>query len=96
MPKANVIFSHYKFQEKIQAANESFEQFLTDLRLLVKDCAYANSEELVRDCIVFCIYSPVVREKLLSVGSEQTLDINRSYSPVLTYFDPAKQLKLQV
>jgi len=38
MPTANVIFACYKFQKKIQAANEPFEQFVTDLSLLVKDC----------------------------------------------------------
>jgi len=74
MSKANVISAHYKFQEKIQAANKPYEQFVTDLRLLVKDCAYANNEEMLRHCIVFGIYSPAVREKLLSVGSELTLD----------------------
>ncbi|RXN11580.1 Retrovirus-related Pol poly from transposon [Labeo rohita] len=45
-----------------------------ELRLLVEDCAYADSEEMVRDRIVFGIHSPRVREKLLSVGSELTLD----------------------
>lgn len=74
MPKTNTIFARYKFHERVQGANESFEQFVTELRLLVKDCAYADSEEMVRDRIVFGIHSPRVREKLLSVGSELTLD----------------------
>ncbi|XP_073722699.1 uncharacterized protein [Misgurnus anguillicaudatus] len=74
MPKTNIIFARYKFHERIQGATETFEQFVTELRLLVKDCAYADSEEMVRDRIVFGIHSPRVREKLLSVGSELTLD----------------------
>ena len=74
MPKTNVIFARYKFHEKIQGVNEPFEQFVTDLRLLVKDCNYANSEEMIRDRIVFGIHSPGVREKLLNVGSNLTLD----------------------
>lgn len=74
MPKSNVIFARYKFHEKVQGANEPFEQFVTDLRLLVKDCNYASSEEMIRDRIVFGIQSPKVREKLLNVGSDLTLD----------------------
>lgn len=74
MPKSNVIFARYKFHEKVQGASEPFEQFVTDLRLLVKDCNYANSEEMIRDRIVFGIQSPKVREKLLNVGSDLTLD----------------------
>lgn len=74
MPKSNIIFARYKFHEKVQGANEPFEQFLTDLRLLVKDCNYANNEEMVRDRVVFGIHSPKVREKLLNVGSDLTLD----------------------
>ncbi|XP_056880704.1 uncharacterized protein LOC130521067 isoform X1 [Takifugu flavidus] len=73
-PKVNVIFARYMFHQKVQGATEPFEQFLTELRLLVKDCSYNNSEEMVRDRVVFGIYSPKVREKLLSVGSDLTLD----------------------
>lgn len=74
MPKSNVIFARYKFNEKVQGQNEPFEQFVTDLRLLAKDCNYANSEEMIRDRVVFGIRSPRVREKLLDAGSELTLD----------------------
>lgn len=82
-PKANVIFARYKFHEKIQGDREPFEHFVTDLRLLAKDCNYANSDEMIRDRIVFGIHSPKVREKLLNAGSELTLekaiDIARSH-----------------
>lgn len=71
--KINVFLASSKFHKKVQAANEPFEQFVMDLRLLVKGCAYANSDEMIRYRIVFGIYSPGMREKLLHVGSEQTL-----------------------
>lgn len=49
----------------------------------MKDCSYANSEEMIRDHIVFGIQLPRVREKLLKVGSDLTLekaiDIARSH-----------------
>lgn len=59
-PKANPIFARYKFHEKTQGSGESFEHFVTELKLLVKDCGYANSEEMVRDRIVFATNSPRV------------------------------------
>lgn len=82
-PKANPIYARYKFHEKMQGEHESFEQFVTELKLLVKDCGYPNGEEMVRDRIVFATNSPRVREKLLSQGAELTLekaiDIARSH-----------------
>lgn len=83
LPKKNTIFARYKFNEKVQGTNESLEQFITELKLLVKDCAYANDDEMVRDRIVFGVQSAKVREKLLNEGSELTLqkatDIARSH-----------------
>ncbi|KAI4890019.1 hypothetical protein NFI96_007835 [Prochilodus magdalenae] len=73
-PKANPIFARYKFHEEMQDSGESFEHFVTELKLLVKDCDYANSDEMVRDRIVFATNSPRVREKLLSQGPELTLE----------------------
>ena len=37
-PKANSIFARYKFHKKMQDSGESFKHFVTELRLLVKDC----------------------------------------------------------
>ena len=82
-PKANPIFARYKFHEKIQRDCESFDQFVTELKLLVKDCNYPNSDEMIRDRIVFATNSPRVREKLLCHGPDLTLekaiDIARSH-----------------
>ena len=82
-PKANVIFARYKFHGRAQAASEPSEQFVTELRLLVKDCNYRDSDEEIRDRIVFGVHSPQVREKLLNIGFELTLgqaiDIARSH-----------------
>lgn len=74
MPKTNTIFARYKFNERLQGEGESFEHIVTELKLLVKQCGYANSEEMVRDRIVFATNLPQVREKLLNQGSDLTLD----------------------
>ena len=34
-PKSNRVFARYKFHQKVKQEGESFEQFLTDLKLLV-------------------------------------------------------------
>lgn len=33
LPKKNTIFARYKFNEKVQGANESLEQFITELKV---------------------------------------------------------------
>ena len=48
-PKSNNIFVRYKFQNIIQQEKEPFEQFLTKLKIEVKDCGYKDSDEMVRD-----------------------------------------------
>ena len=73
-PKSNPVFSRYKFYNKCQDAGESFDHFVTELKLLVKDCAFEKSDEMVRDRIVFGTNSPVVREKLINKGADLTLD----------------------
>ena len=63
--------------------NRKFEQFVTDLRILIKDCDYQQEDELLRDQIVFTVRSPKIREKLINEGSDLTLekaiDIARTY-----------------
>lgn len=73
-PKSNVIFSTYKFQCKKQGEQETCEQFITDLKVLAKDCAYINTGETVRDKTVFGTKRAKVREKLINQGSDLTLE----------------------
>ena len=61
----------------MQKEDEPFEQFVMDLRILIKDCGYATDElknEMVRDHIVFGIRNGKIREELIKEGSELTLD----------------------
>lgn len=57
-PKSNPIYAIYCFHEKTQEDGETFEHFVTELKLLVKDCGYPNSDEMVRGRIVFATNSP--------------------------------------
>ena len=74
-PKSNPIFARYKLHSKIQEPDETVQQFVTALQLLVKDCEYGQAEDdSVRDRIVFGTKSVKVREKLIDIGSDLTLE----------------------
>ncbi|XP_052777918.1 uncharacterized protein K02A2.6-like [Mya arenaria] len=70
---------------KIQKDGESFEQFVTDLRLLIKECNYPEDilDDMVRDHIVFGVRSVKLCEKFISEGNgltlQKSLDIARTY-----------------
>ena len=44
------------------------------MKLLVKDCGYADPDEMVRDRVVIGCYSSKAREKLIHEGSDLTLE----------------------
>ena len=50
------------------------EQFVTDLKLLVRDCSFKEPDEMIRDRIVFGTNSRKIREKLINEGKELSLD----------------------
>jgi hypothetical protein len=71
-PKLNPILARYKFNNKVQGLN-SFDKFVTNLKLLARDCNFKDTDEMIRDRIVFGIQSEKVREKLINIGKELTL-----------------------
>ena len=81
-PRSNKVFARYRSHLRVQQAGESFEQFLTELKLLVKDCGYADPDEMVRDRVVIGCYSSKAREKLIHEGSdlklEKAIDVART------------------
>ena len=74
-PKSNPVFARYKFYNKQQDRGESFNHFLPEPKLLVKDCNFVKPDKMMRDHIVFGTNSPAVREKLINKGSDLRLDI---------------------
>ena len=73
-PKSNRVFARYKFHLKVQQEGGSFDQFLTDLKLLVKDCGYGDPNEMVRDRVVIACHATKTRVKLNQEGSDLTLE----------------------
>ena len=72
--RKNQIMAALKFNERCQGDNESFDPFVTDLKVLVKDCGYQEEERMVRDAIVFCCKHPKVREKCLDQADTLTCE----------------------
>ena len=71
-PTLNPIFARYQFNNEIQGS-EAIDSFVTRLRLKSRDCDYQDSDEMIRDRIVFGTNSPKIREKLINVGRDLTL-----------------------
>ena len=68
------VFTRYKFHQKVQQEGESFQQFLTNLKLLVKYCGYANPDEMVRDRVVIGCHATKTRDRLIQEGSDLALE----------------------
>ena len=77
-----------KFNERRQRNNESFGSFVTDLKILVKDCGHQEEERVVRNAIVFRCQHPKVREKCLDQADvltcEKTIETGRNYETNLS------------
>lgn len=90
-PKLNPIFARFKFNNEVQGPS-TIESYVTRLRLLAKDCSYTNTDEMIRDRIVFGTSSPRVREKLINEGEKLTLD--KAIQIAQTFEYSQNQLKL--
>jgi hypothetical protein len=71
----NVLRERYNFFQRCQLANESFQQFLKEVRNRAKLCEFQNMEDsLIRDRLVFGINNIDLRAKLLNDGGNPPLD----------------------
>ena len=87
-PRKNHIMAALKFNERRQGDNEGFDSFVTDLKILVKDCGYQEEERMVRDAIVFRCKHSKVREKCMdqadTLTCEKAIEISRNYETNLS------------
>ncbi|XP_053403234.1 uncharacterized protein K02A2.6-like [Mercenaria mercenaria] len=83
-PKLNPIFARYKFFNEVQGS-DSFDAFLTRLRISARECQFHNNDEMIRDRIVFGTNSAKAREKLINEGEKLTLDKTISIMQNLEY-----------
>ncbi|XP_062600865.1 uncharacterized protein K02A2.6-like [Saccostrea cucullata] len=90
-PKLNPISARYKSNNGVQGTN-TFDQFVTKLKLLARDCNFKDAEEMIRDRVVFGIQSEKIREKLINVG--ETLTLDKAVQIAQAYEYSQEQLKL--
>lgn len=65
-PKKNYTYERYAFRSRVQSKGESFDSFLTDLKLKAKTCNFGTlNESVIRDQTVFEIHDKKIRERLL-------------------------------
>ncbi len=65
-PKKNETYERYVFRSRVQQPHETFDNFLTDLRLKAKTCNFDQlNDSMIRDQIVFGIYDTKLRQRLL-------------------------------
>lgn len=69
-PKRNVVVERFIFNKRVQELNESFDNFYTDLKKLVKSCEFGDqADSVVRDRIVLGIADTGLQERLLREGN---------------------------
>ena len=71
-PQSSEIRATVKFS-RCRQGNRRFDDFVTELRVLVRDCGYAEPERMLRDAIVLRSSHDQVREKCLDKGNDLTL-----------------------
>ena len=65
-PRKNVIMERYKFNTRTQQKDETADQYVTELKLIAKNCNFGSLEdELIRDRLVYGSNSERVKERLL-------------------------------
>ena len=81
-PKKNETVERHKFFTRNQESGETFDKYLTELRLLEKTCDFGTlSDSLLRDRIVCGLSNSTLRERLLrepNLNLRQCIDICRA------------------
>ena len=73
-PQKNEIRATMNFHRRKQQPGEKFDNFVTDLKVLIKPCNYQPLEDrMLRDAIVLRSNEAAVQEKCLDKGEELTL-----------------------
>ncbi|ELU14895.1 hypothetical protein CAPTEDRAFT_210932, partial [Capitella teleta] len=73
-PRKNTLRSGYKFDRRQQGEVETFDNFVTDLRIILRYCGFQDGDRRLGDAIVFNCHHEKVREKCLDEGDKLTLE----------------------
>ena len=72
-PRKNKRIARHHFKLRKQGQSESFDHFVKDLRLILMDCEYADSDNMLIDAIIVGVREKRVQERLLDRGEYLTL-----------------------
>ena len=73
--ETNEIYEAYLFNQRVQEIGESFDLFLTALRLLAKTCNFGSMQDrIIRDRVMVGVRDDSTRKKLLA---ENKLTLNK-------------------
>ena len=82
-PAKNKRVARYKAQQGKQTDRESFDNFVKDLMVLLLDCEYDETDDILVDLIINGVRHQKVYDRLLDKGQELTLnksfDVSRQY-----------------
>ena len=90
-PKKDITYERYIFNTRIQQANETVDQYVTELKNMATTCNYGELREgLIRDRIVIGISDATLRARLLR---ETDLDLAKATQMCRTDEISKQQLK---
>ncbi len=65
LPAKNIMDRH-AFNAAVQKPGESVQAYVSTLKILAKKCEFGSlQDDLIRDCIVYCIENDTVRKQIL-------------------------------
>ncbi|XP_074639495.1 uncharacterized protein LOC141897771 [Acropora palmata] len=69
-PRTQVIYERYRFNNRKKEAGESISAYMTELRVIAKNCAHdeITPDEILRDRLVLGVWDDEVRERLLRLN----------------------------
>lgn len=92
LPRENVIFEQFKFNNITQKERQTLDSFVTELRKAIKTTHYVNPDDMIRDRLVIGIHDKHTQEKLLresqltlnkAIDVSRTIEISKDQSKIL-------------
>ena len=91
-PRKNKRIARHNLKLRHQRTEESFDQFLTDLRLIIMDCDYTDSDDILIDSIIDGVADSKVQERLLDRG--ENLNLAKAIEICQQYETSKKQVRI--
>ncbi len=86
-PKRNELTERWIFRRRVQKAGESYEHWVTDLKLLARTCNFGDqTDKMIRDQLVFHTeHQPVLEKCITPPRDGAVLTLDRAYQIALAH-----------